>query len=63
MSRKIAFLKILGNPIAIIIIIFIIINVFFIITAYDSFFQIDNYFNMLKQTHHVGRVMFSRAGT
>ena len=26
------------------------INIFFIITAYDSFFQIDNYFYVLKQT-------------
>jgi ribose/xylose/arabinose/galactoside ABC-type transport system permease subunit len=50
MNRKISFSKIIGNPIAIIIIIFILINIFFIVTAYDSFFQIDNYFNVLKQT-------------
>jgi ribose/xylose/arabinose/galactoside ABC-type transport system permease subunit len=50
MNRKISFSKIVGNPIAIIITIFILINVFFIVTAYDSFFQIDNYFNVLKQT-------------
>ena len=29
---------------------FVLINIFFIITAYDSFFQIDNYFYVLKQT-------------
>lgn len=50
MNRKISFSKIFGNPIAIIVTIFILINIFFIVTAYDSFFQIDNYFNVLKQT-------------
>jgi ribose/xylose/arabinose/galactoside ABC-type transport system permease subunit len=50
MNRKISFSKIFGNPISIIITIFILINIFFIVTAYDSFFQIDNYFNVLKQT-------------
>jgi ribose/xylose/arabinose/galactoside ABC-type transport system permease subunit len=50
MNRKISLSKIIGNPIAIIITIFILINIFFIVTAYESFFQIDNYFNVLKQT-------------
>jgi ribose/xylose/arabinose/galactoside ABC-type transport system permease subunit len=38
------------NPISIIVTFFLLINVFFIITAYDSFFQIENYFYVLKQT-------------
>jgi ribose/xylose/arabinose/galactoside ABC-type transport system permease subunit len=50
MNRKIDFLKIFRNPISIIVTFFILINVFFAMTAYDSFFQIDNYFNVLKQT-------------
>jgi ribose/xylose/arabinose/galactoside ABC-type transport system permease subunit len=50
MDNRIRFSRIFGNPIAIIVTIFILINIFFIVTAYDSFFQIDNYFNMLKQT-------------
>ena len=50
MNRKISFSKIFANPLSIIVTIFMLINIFFIITAYDSFFQIDNYFNVLKQT-------------
>jgi ribose/xylose/arabinose/galactoside ABC-type transport system permease subunit len=50
MNRKIDFAKIYRNPISIIVTFFIVINIFFIMTAYDSFFQIDNYFNVLKQT-------------
>jgi ribose/xylose/arabinose/galactoside ABC-type transport system permease subunit len=50
MNRKIDFSKIARNPISIIIAFFLLINLFFIITAYDSFFQIDNYFYILKQT-------------
>jgi ribose/xylose/arabinose/galactoside ABC-type transport system permease subunit len=50
MSMKIDYLKILRNPIFIIVLFFLLINIFFIITAFDSFFQIDNYFNILKQT-------------
>ena len=50
MNRKIDFSKIYRNPISIIVAFFLLINIFFIITAYDSFFQIDNYFYVLKQT-------------
>jgi len=50
MNRKIDFSKIVRNPISIIVAFFLLINLFFIITAYDSFFQIDNYFYILKQT-------------
>jgi ribose/xylose/arabinose/galactoside ABC-type transport system permease subunit len=50
MNRRIDFSKIYRNPISIIVTFFIVINVFFIITAYDSFFQIENYFYVLKQT-------------
>ncbi len=50
MNRKIDFSTILRNPIFIIVTFFLLINIFFIITAYDSFFQIDNYFYVLKQT-------------
>jgi ribose/xylose/arabinose/galactoside ABC-type transport system permease subunit len=50
MNRKMDFMKIFRNPISIIVTFFILINVFFAVTAYDSFFQIDNYFNVLKQT-------------
>ena len=50
MNRKIDFSKIFRNPIFIIVTFFLLINIFFIITAYDSFFQIDNYFYVLKQT-------------
>ena len=50
MNRKIGFSKIYRNPISIIVTFFIVINIFFIVTAYDSYFQIDNYFYMLKQT-------------
>jgi ribose/xylose/arabinose/galactoside ABC-type transport system permease subunit len=50
MDRKIGFSKIYRNPISIIVTFFIVINIFFIMTAFDSYFQVDNYFNMLKQT-------------
>jgi ribose/xylose/arabinose/galactoside ABC-type transport system permease subunit len=50
MNRKMDLIKIYRNPISIIVTFFILINVFFAMTAYDSFFQIDNYFNVLKQT-------------
>jgi ribose/xylose/arabinose/galactoside ABC-type transport system permease subunit len=50
MNGKLDFSKIFRNPIFIIITFFLLINIFFIITAYDSFFQIDNYFYVLKQT-------------
>ena len=50
MDRKIDFSKIYRNQISIIVTFFLAINVFFIITAHDSFFQVDNYFYMLKQT-------------
>ena len=50
MSEKTAFSKIYRNPISIIVTFFLLINVFFIITAFDSFFQVDNYFYVLKQT-------------
>jgi len=50
MSRKIELSKIYRNPIFVIVLFFILINLFFIITAYDSFFQVDNYFYVLKQT-------------
>ena len=49
MIRKI-FSRVSRNPISIIVAFFLLINLFFIITAYDSFFQLDNYFYMLKQT-------------
>ncbi len=49
MSSKIL-LRLARNPISIIVAFFLLINIFFIITAYDSFFQLDNYFYMLKQT-------------
>lgn len=42
--------RIRKNPIFIIVSFFLLINVFFIITAGDSFFQLDNYFYVLKQT-------------
>jgi ribose/xylose/arabinose/galactoside ABC-type transport system permease subunit len=50
MNRRIDFAKIYRNPIFIIVSFFLLINIFFIITAYDSFFQIENYFYVLKQT-------------
>ncbi len=50
MNRRTGFSKLYRNPISIIVTFFIFINIFFIATAYDSFFQLDNYFNMLKQT-------------
>jgi len=50
MNRKLDFSKIYRTPIFIIVVFFLLINIFFIITAYDSFFQIDSYFYMLKQT-------------
>jgi ribose/xylose/arabinose/galactoside ABC-type transport system permease subunit len=50
MNGKLDFSKIFRNPIFIIITFFLLINIFFIITAYDSFFQIDNYFYVMKQT-------------
>jgi ribose/xylose/arabinose/galactoside ABC-type transport system permease subunit len=50
MNRKIDLSKMNKNPIFIIVTFFILINIFFIITARDSFFQIDNYFNILKQS-------------
>jgi Ribose/xylose/arabinose/galactoside ABC-type transport systems, permease components len=42
--------KFLRNPIFIILLFFLLINVFFIIAAPDSFFQLENYLNMLKQS-------------
>jgi ribose/xylose/arabinose/galactoside ABC-type transport system permease subunit len=50
MDRKTDFSNIYKNQISIIVTFFLVINVFFIITAYDSFFQVDNYFYVLKQT-------------
>jgi ribose/xylose/arabinose/galactoside ABC-type transport system permease subunit len=50
MSRRMEFSRIYRSPIFIIVLFFILINLFFIITAFDSFFQLDNYFYMLKQT-------------
>jgi ribose/xylose/arabinose/galactoside ABC-type transport system permease subunit len=50
MNRKIDLSKMSRNPIFIIVTFFILINIFFIITARGSFFQIDNYFYILKQT-------------
>jgi ribose/xylose/arabinose/galactoside ABC-type transport system permease subunit len=50
MNNNRGFSKISRSPIAIIVSFFLLINVFFIITAHGSFFQLDNYFNMLKQT-------------
>ena len=50
MNGRIDFTRIYRNPIFIIVSFFLLINIFFIITAYDSFFQIENYFYVLKQT-------------
>ncbi len=50
MSRRREFSRIYRSPIFIIVLFFILINLFFIITAFDSFFQLDNYFYVLKQT-------------
>ena len=50
MNKKIDFARIGRSPIFIIVTFFLLINLFFIITAFDSFFQLDNYFYMLKQT-------------
>jgi ribose/xylose/arabinose/galactoside ABC-type transport system permease subunit len=50
MNRKVSFSKLYRSPISIIVTFFIVINIFFIMTAFDSYFQVDNYFNMLKQT-------------
>jgi ribose/xylose/arabinose/galactoside ABC-type transport system permease subunit len=50
MNRKTTLSKVIRNPISIIVTFFLLINIFFIITAYDSFFQLDNYFYILKQT-------------
>lgn len=50
MNGRVGFSRIYKNPIFIIVLFFVLINIFFIITAYDSFFQIDNYFYVLKQT-------------
>jgi ribose/xylose/arabinose/galactoside ABC-type transport system permease subunit len=50
MKRSIGFSGLLRNPISVIVLFFALINIFFMITAFDSFFQLDNYFNVLKQT-------------
>ncbi len=50
MNSNIDLGRIVRSPSSIIITFFLLINVFFIITAYDSFFQLDNYFYVLKQT-------------
>jgi ribose/xylose/arabinose/galactoside ABC-type transport system permease subunit len=50
MNRKMSFSRIYRSPISIIATFFLVINIFFIMTAFDSYFQVDNYFNMLKQT-------------
>jgi ribose/xylose/arabinose/galactoside ABC-type transport system permease subunit len=50
MNRRLAFSEIYRNPIFVIVSFFILIILFFTVTAYDSFFQIDNIFNVLKQT-------------
>src|SRR4030042_377068 len=50
MNTKLDFSRISRNRIFIIVAFFLAINIFFIITAYDSFFQIENYFYVFKQT-------------
>jgi ribose/xylose/arabinose/galactoside ABC-type transport system permease subunit len=50
MKGRVELSRIYRNPIFIIVLFFVLLNIFFIITAYDSFFQIDNYFYVLKQT-------------
>jgi ribose/xylose/arabinose/galactoside ABC-type transport system permease subunit len=50
MKPKMDLARIGRSPIFIIVTFFLLINIFFIITAFNSFFQIDNFFYVLKQT-------------